>query len=369
MPNTFRAAVIGATRRGGYGHGLDTAFRNLTNVQLVAVADDDPQGLDAAGRRLKTTSLYADYREMLAREKPEIVSIGPRWVTERVAMVTAAAQAGCHIYCEKPLAGDLIAADAVIAACRQARVKLAVAHQFRAMPPVRQALRDLHAGKYGKVLRIHARPKDDHRGGGEELIVHGTHLLDLMIAVAGPPRWVSGEIAVGDRPAKRDDARVATEPLGPVCGDSLSAMFGFDGGIRGFFDSTANLHQNDRSLYGLTIECSQARLCFRSPGDVFVYPAPQIVPENPELKWEQIWIQDWHFTPEHLRRNNRDWLDRGNQALVTDLIDSIGKEREPLASGRDAHLAIEMVQGVYASHFAGGTRLSIPLENRQHPLA
>ena len=42
----------------------------------------------------------------------------------------------------------------------------------------------------------------------------------------------------------------------------------------------------------------------------------------------------WHFTPDHQPRNNKDWLDRGNQTLVEDLIDSIGKEREPLASGR-----------------------------------
>src|SRR5690606_5343310 len=107
---------------------------------------------------------YADYRQMLATEKPDITSIGPRWITDRVAMVEAAAEAGSHIYLEKPIAGSLIDADALAAAVRRAHVKVAVAHQFRAMPPVRKTLADLQVGKFGKLLRIHARPKDDHRG-------------------------------------------------------------------------------------------------------------------------------------------------------------------------------------------------------------
>jgi len=51
---------------------------------------------------------------MFAKEKLDIVCIGPRWLTDRVAMVEAAARAGCHIYCEKPLAADLAAADALL---------------------------------------------------------------------------------------------------------------------------------------------------------------------------------------------------------------------------------------------------------------
>src|SRR5262249_50864156 len=151
---------------------------------------DNPAGLQATAKRTGVRSLYTDYREMLAKEKPDLVSIGPRWLDQRVAMVCAAAAAGCHIYCEKPLAANLADADAMVTTCAKAGVKLAVAHQFRAMPPVRRALRELQAGKFGSLVRLRARPKDDQRGGGEELMVHGTHLLDLMVLFAGAPRWV-----------------------------------------------------------------------------------------------------------------------------------------------------------------------------------
>src|SRR6185369_4551262 len=101
MARTFRVGVIGSTGRGDYGHGLDTAFLGLPGVEFAAVSDDNAAGLQLAGKRLGVQRLYRDYREMLAKEKLDIVCIGPRWVTERVAMVEAAARAGCHIYCEK----------------------------------------------------------------------------------------------------------------------------------------------------------------------------------------------------------------------------------------------------------------------------
>src|SRR5262249_54554494 len=150
------------------------------------------RGLESAGRRTGAKRLYRDYRDMLRKEKPDVVAVGPRWVDQRVEMVTACAEAGCHVYCEKPLAADLADADAMLAACAKAKVLIAAAPQSRAMPPIRQALATLSAGKYGKRVRLRARPKDDHRGGGEELIVHGTHLMDLMVWIAGAPRWVSG---------------------------------------------------------------------------------------------------------------------------------------------------------------------------------
>ena len=86
MSKTYSAAVIGATGKGGYGHRLDTAFA-IDDVELVAIADHDPEGLADAGERLGVSRLYRDYRQMLETEKPDFVSIAPSWVTERVPMI------------------------------------------------------------------------------------------------------------------------------------------------------------------------------------------------------------------------------------------------------------------------------------------
>src|SRR5579871_5455636 len=81
MARKYRVGIIGATGRGDYGHGLDRAFADAERFEVVAVADADAAGRQAAGKRLSVNRLYGDYREMLAREKPGIVSIGPRWLT------------------------------------------------------------------------------------------------------------------------------------------------------------------------------------------------------------------------------------------------------------------------------------------------
>jgi predicted dehydrogenase len=363
----YRVGIIGSTQRGGYGHGIDTAFKDGERFNVVAIADDDPAGLKAIGKRLGVTSLYADYREMLAKEKLQIVGIGPRWITDRVAMVTAAAGAGCHIYMDKPLTATLRAADAMLAACQRANVKCALAHQLRAMPPIRQALADVRAGKYGKVLRLHGQPTDDARGGGEELVVHGTHFFDLMISLVGPPRWVSAHLTQDDRDVTLADKREGREPIGPIAGDSVAVMIGFANSVRGFWNSTANLNKHG-SIYGLTIQCEQATLAIRTRGDVFVYPSPAIEPENEERAWQKIWVEDWHFTPEHKPAPLNDYILRGNQTLVRELVAAIEQGTEPTASLRDAVYITEIIQGAYASHFMNGQRMAIPLVHRGHPL-
>jgi predicted dehydrogenase len=128
MNRKYRVGLIGSTQRGGYGHGIDsvwspTSAQSESVFAVVAIADDDPARLATTGKRLGVARLYASYREMLAREKLDIVGIGPRWVSDRVAMVTAAAEAGCHIFLEKPQAATLHDADAMAAACERARVK------------------------------------------------------------------------------------------------------------------------------------------------------------------------------------------------------------------------------------------------------
>ena len=369
MPSTYRVGVIGATGKGNYGHGLDAAFQGLQAAEVVAVADDNAEGLKKASERLGVRRLYRDFRRMIADEQLDIVCVGPRWITDRVAMVEAAAQAGCHIYCEKPFAAGLVEADAMMNACRKAKVKIAVAHQFRGMPPLRKAVVDVRSGKYGKLLRMYSRPKDDHRGGGEELTVHGTHLFDMMIAFAGRPRWVSGHVSVGGRDASLADKQEGNEPVGPIAGDSIAAAFGFDDGVRGFFNSTANIDRSGLSLYGLRIECERATLHIRRLGDVYVYPAAVVLPELPELTWQKTWIEHWHFTPEHKPRDLSDWIHRGNRFLAKELIRAIETDTEPVSSGQDALFVMEMIQGVYRSHFADGRRIRIPQAERSHPLS
>src|SRR5262245_21293244 len=182
----YRAGVIGHTGRGNYGHGLDLALVGLPGVEVVAVADADEAGRNRAAQRIGAARRYADYRQMLETERLDVVAIGPRQPDQREAMLLAAIRAGVQaIYSEKPFARSLAEADRVLDAADARGVKIAVAHQNRAFPGPRLARQLIDAGRIGRLRALKAYGKQDRRGGGQDLMVLGTHLLDLMRSFAG----------------------------------------------------------------------------------------------------------------------------------------------------------------------------------------
>jgi predicted dehydrogenase len=60
----YRSGAIGRTGKGDFGHGLDTAYQGVSNVELVAVVDENPQGLKQAGERTGAKQLYSDYESV-----------------------------------------------------------------------------------------------------------------------------------------------------------------------------------------------------------------------------------------------------------------------------------------------------------------
>jgi predicted dehydrogenase len=105
---TYRVGIIGATGRGDYGHAVDVPFTKLPNVEIAAVADADPKGLEKAAERLKPRKKYSDYHEMLGTEKLDLVAICPRWIDQHHDMLIAAAKANCHVYMEKPFCRTML---------------------------------------------------------------------------------------------------------------------------------------------------------------------------------------------------------------------------------------------------------------------
>ena len=177
MPKKYRVAVIGRTGKGNYGHALDTVWLKTDRAELVAVADENEAGRAAAAKRLKAPAAYADYREMLARERPQIVSVAPRWPDCHRDMVLACAEHGASVFLEKPVSPTLREADEMVAACEKHHVKCAVAHQTRYSPRYHRVKALIAEGAIGDVLELRGRGKEDRRGGGEDLMVLGVHIL------------------------------------------------------------------------------------------------------------------------------------------------------------------------------------------------
>jgi len=351
----YRAVAIGRTGKGNYGHGLHLAYRELDNVELAAVADEDEEGRGKAQEETGAERAYADYRQMLETERPDIVSVCPRWPDCHLEMVLACLEAGAHVYCEKPMTWNLEEGDRIVDAARKAGKKIAVAHQGVYLPRIQQVKRMLEEGRIGQVQAIYAHGKQDRRGGGEDMMVLGTHLFNMMRFFAGDVAWMSAHVTVDGRELEPGNVREPGEPIGPIAGDCVNSYFAFAGGIAGFFDSRKDQVGSSRR-YGMEIVGSEGIISLRggTGGEFMLYPHPVFLPSEVGQRWEPV---------EELPDAT---LGDGNRLAIIDLMEAIETDREPLSSGADAVAALEMILGAYESQIAGA-RVEIPM-TRRHPL-
>jgi len=360
----LRATIIGHTGRGDYGHGMDVLFNDLPGVQVVAIADPVPVGREATAKRCGALRQYADYREMLAKEKPQLVSIAPRWSDQHHAMAMASLEAGAHLYMEKPITPTLTDADEILALADKRGLKIAVAHQMRLAPNIVHLKRKLTEGLIGDVAQVRAWGKQDDRAGGEDMLVLGTHLFDMIRNLVGEPAWCTARILYQGREFTRADARTVKEQIGLVGGTEIEAQFAFASGVMAGFTSRAALRQTV-AHWGMELIGSKGTV--RILMDVF----PQVFLLDAG-KWEASGKTDRWLPLNDDPTLNFTAEQRGfgpaNRRVVDDWLEAIRTNREPACSGRGAMRALEMVMAVYHAGLSG-QRVLLPLTDRRHPLA
>ena len=359
----YRIGIIGHTDKGNYGHGLDVVWKNMPGCQVVAVADANPAGLSAAKKRLGVSLGFADYREMFDRAKLDIVAICPRWLSEHRDMVVAAANHGLHIYMEKPMCRSLREADEMVAACEKSGVKLAIAFQTRYSPRL-QACRELiENDDLGTVLELRGRGKEDHRGGGEDLWVLGSHIMNLMMYLGGGlPSWCFAMVHQDGRPATKADVAEGNEGIGPLVGDNLAAMYGMADGATGYF---ATRRQTAGGRFGLQVLGSKGILEIVTghlPAVHFL-PDPKWSPGRSGAKWVPV-TSAGIAKPEPLKDGG---AAAGNLLAVHDLLDAIENDREPECNIYEARDSVEMISAVFESHRLHRP-VVMPLVSRENPL-
>jgi len=361
----YRAVVIGRTGRGNYGHGLDVVWNDMEQVQVVAVADENEKGRAAAAKRLKVSKAYADYREMLEKERPQIVSVAPRWLDCHRDMVLACAEYGCHVFLEKPMCQSLEQADEMVAAIEKRNLKLAIAHQTRYSPTLQHVQRIIAEGRLGDILELRGRGKEDRRGGGEDLMVLGTHVMDLMRLFAGDPQWCFACVRDSGKPVTRKEVREGAEGIGLLAGDEIHAMYHFDKTTTGYF-STQRARDGIAKRFGLHIYGSKGIITMTTGAlpEVWFVEDPSWQPGRSNARWTQI-SSAGISKPESRNDSNHSF---GNRLIALDLIQAIETDTQPKGSAYDGRAALEMILAVYESHRLNAP-VELPLKNRKHPLS
>ena len=219
--------TIGLIGYGGIGRVHGMAYRSLPfhyglpadAVRIGGVATTRPESARAAAAELGCGFWTADYHELLARPEIEAVDICvPNHL--HAAIVVAAAAAGKHIYCEKPLAMNVAEGQQMVAAAARAGVKTQMTFNFRFYPAVLRARQLIDAGFLGRIFSFRGRYYrssyiDPHKpiswrqqkaiAGGGALFDIGSHILDMLYFLLGEFAAVQATLdtLIQERPVQR----------------------------------------------------------------------------------------------------------------------------------------------------------------------
>lgn len=239
----MKLPTIGMIGYGGIGRVHAMAYRSLpyhyglpaASVTIAGVATSHSTTAKAAADEIGCEFWTDDYRELLARPDIDAVDICvPNHMHAEIVM--AAAAAGKHIYCEKPLAMNVAEAQQMVAAVRQAGVISQLTFNFRFFPAVQRAQQLIAAGFLGRIFSFRGRyyrssyidPKKPLTwrqqkaiAGGGALFDIGSHILDLLYALLGE---FAGVQATMDTLIRQRPAAAGSSALAPVDVDDIALL-------------------------------------------------------------------------------------------------------------------------------------------------
>jgi len=305
------------------------ALAALPGVELIGLWDEDPALADRRARAVPTPAFGA--MEPLLDGVDAVVVAGVN--RDHRALVEAAARAGCHVLCEKPLATTVADAQAIVAGCRAAGVRLMTAFPSRTSAVVEALAASVRDGAVGEVVAfegvntgempdVHgAWFVDPELAGGGAITDHVVHLADLY-------RWLTGSevtevYAVANRVLQEGFTAVETGGL---------VSLRFANGVFATIDASWSKPRAYPTWGGMTLE---------------------VVGTGGALEMDGF---RQHLTVHGGRDEGERWPFFGsdaNVAMLAEFVAAVRDDREPAITGVDGLRAVEIVAAAYRSIASG----------------
>lgn len=350
VSNRYRVACIGAGRMASWfddiqreraqhdgGRSLEwvpgaiaSVCEAIDRLELVAVCDLQPERVEQMQARWNVPAGYTDYREMVERERPDIVAIVTAKGSVHASLAAGVAEMGVvkAIYCEKPVAASMAEADRVVEACREHSVVYTCAHVFRWNARYLHILHWIRDGAIGELRAITCSAMGT-------LAHSGTHQTDVMAGWAGDidPEWAMGTV---DPPAGASPAQTVDPPGGGY----IRLRNGVDllMEARSPWPRTFHISGTEGKIMGWN-DLRQVQLWRKPHGGKNVELVPGEIFSPPQLKSYTVTQMEELI---HV-------LDHGG----TTSCDAVKAAR-----------ALEMVLGIHLSDRQEGARVSFPLTDR-----
>jgi predicted dehydrogenase len=216
---------------------------------LAAIAGRNEEAVAEAARRYGYAGYYTDWRDMLADDRVQLFDNGGPNDAHAEPCI-AAAEAGKHVFCEKPLARTAEEAKGMLDAVQKAGVKHMVAYNYRFVPAIRQIRKLIDSGALGQIYHFRAvylqewimphyntpmiwRLQKEHAGSGA-LGDLGSHVIDLGRYLVGEIASVSAQTRTFIKQRPWGDGTMGTVDVD----DAFAAVVEFDNGALGTVEAT-----------------------------------------------------------------------------------------------------------------------------------
>lgn len=313
--------------------------------ELVALMDVDGNRLGEVARKYGVSRTTTDVAELLSWDDVQVVYIGTP-VCLHPEHAIAAAEAGKHVLCEKPLAITAAECRRITGAAEANGVKLAVGYMMRFHALHRRLKEMIETGDIGQPVLARANftcwypeiegawRQDPEKGGGGALPDLATHCIDLL-------RWMLGEVA-------SVSAQADTITFGYPVDDIATIMLKFAGGAHGMVEACFNVpdaaSQYILEVYGTKGSVIADHTLGQMPGGNMVahlvdepggYDAAQGTPSGGRTEAIHVPLVNMY------------------QAEVEHLLDCIEHDVQPLINGAEATRVQEVVEAAYESSRTG----------------
>ena len=316
------------------------AIAGTPDAELVAVATRDPERgrafADKFGGEQHGCEWHADYADLLQRPDVDVVTIcAPHDL--HLPMTLAAARAGKHVLCEKPMARTPVECDAMIEACDRAGVALGVIFQSRSERLSRRLKQLIDEGSLGRLLWVSANTiwyrTDDyyrsgpwrgtwaHEGGGV-LINQAMHALDLLLWLTGMPDRITARTRTLNHAIEVEDGALA---ILEYTDDRLGLIQATTAAFPGYPERLEIVGTNGSAIY----HKGQAR-----------------------LEWHLIEPREDHVEEAAVSSGAAAPLDitaAGHIAQFQDFAAAIREGRRPLIDGHEGRHSVAVIDAIYRS--------------------
>jgi myo-inositol 2-dehydrogenase / D-chiro-inositol 1-dehydrogenase len=361
------------------------SLKRVAGAEMVAVTSPTGDHAEKFAKKFGIGRSFRDFGEFIAVEEMDVIVLGcPNDL--HCEYTEAAAKAGKHVICEKPLARNLQEADRMISACKKAGVKLMYAEELCFCPKYVRMKRLLDEGAIGRPYLLKQAEKHDgpHAGwfwdveksGGGVTMDMGCHAFEYF-------RWLLGKPVGSAHPTKRKQTGEQTQshetPMGTIVplkkpkaisvyadmgtfvhtdktrGDDnaiIIVRYETEDGVcvgmaeeswskKGGMDDTSEIYGSEGVAFADLLQ-GNAIMTYSDKGYAYAVEKAGTTRGWSFTAWEELWNYGFPQEFEHF-------------------IDCVANDREPLETGEDGRAVLEIIMAAYAS--AGeGRRIDLPFE-------